>query len=118
MADSTHGHGEHHHGPTLKTYMVIAVALAVFTLVSFVVNAFVRGGALSPAAGFTIILAVAVVKATLVGMYFMHLIVDWGKLYYFIIPAFILGAMMMVVLLPDIVLGWKTTFPPPLTNTK
>lgn len=102
----THTH-EAHHGPGLKAYLVIAGALSVFTAVSFIVNTFVRGGSISPQAGFTIILAVAICKATLVGLYFMHLVIDWGKLYYFIIPAFILGAMMMVVLLPDIVLAWR-----------
>jgi cytochrome c oxidase subunit 4 len=56
---------------------------------------------------FALILGVAVVKATLVGMYFMHLKLDWGRLYFLIVPAFILGTMMMIVLMPDIVLGWR-----------
>ena len=37
----------------------------------------------------------------------MHLKVDWGKLYFMIFPAFILGAMMMFVLMPDIVIAWQ-----------
>ena len=104
MADSHATHDEH--GPGFKAYMVIASILLVFTVISFVVNYFVRHGSLTSTAGFTIILSVAVCKATLVGLYFMHLILDWGKVFYFIIPAFILGAMMMIVLLPDIVLAW------------
>jgi hypothetical protein len=36
----------------------------------------------------------------------MHLVVDWKKLYYLIFPTFILAAMMITVLLPDIVLVW------------
>jgi hypothetical protein len=32
--------------------------------------------------------------------------VDWRRLYYLLIPAFILGTMMMIVLMPDIVLAW------------
>jgi caa(3)-type oxidase subunit IV len=103
---------EAHHGPGFKAYMVVAAALAVFTTVSFVVNMFVRNGTVSDGTGFTIILIVAVCKALLVAMYFMHLVIDWGKLYYLIIPAFILGAMMMVVLLPDIVIAWRTALPP------
>ena len=55
-----------------------------------------------------LILGVAVFKATLVGMYFMHLKFDWGKLYFMIFPAFILGVMMMMVLLPDIVFVWSS----------
>ena len=61
--------------------------------------------------GFFLILGVAIVKALLVAIYFMHLIVDWGKLYYFIFATFILGTMFMIVLLPDIVLSWHDTHP-------
>lgn len=101
-----------HHGPSYRTYMVIAVALAVFTTVSFVVNTWVRGAPDERSTtGFVIILLVAICKAVLVAMYFMHLIVDWGKLYYLIIPAFILGAMMLVVFLPDVVLAWRNALP-------
>jgi caa(3)-type oxidase subunit IV len=103
---ATDAHEAEHHGPALKAYMVVFVALSVFTAVSFVVNYAVRKEMLSPHAGFALILLVAVVKAVLVGTYFMHLIVDWAKLYYFIFPTFILGAMFIVVLLPDIVLSW------------
>lgn len=103
---------EAHHGPGFKGYMVVAVALAVFTTVSFIVNMMVRNGSVTDTMGFSIILIVAVCKALLVAMYFMHLVVDWGKLYYLIFPAFILGAMMMIVLLPDIVLAWRNAPPP------
>ncbi len=100
MADPHHA--EAHHGPDVKAYMVVFAALSVFTAISFLVNATV-GRNLT---GMLIILAVAVCKATLVGMYFMHLVVDWGKLYYLIIPALILGTLLIVVLMPDIVLAW------------
>jgi cytochrome c oxidase subunit 4 len=103
MAD-THETG--HHGPNFKAYIVVFVALSIFTAVSFAVNDAVRHGWLSSVAGFALILGVAVVKAVLVGMYFMHLVVDWPKLYYLIFPTFILAAMMIVVFLPDMVLGW------------
>jgi caa(3)-type oxidase subunit IV len=101
-------HGSEHHGPGLTAYMVVFGALSIFTAISFLVNYAVRNGALGAHAGFSLILAVAIVKAILVGTYFMHLIVDWPKLYYLIFPTFILGAMFIVVLLPDIVLGWHT----------
>ena len=48
-----------------------------------------------------------VVKAVLVAAFFMHLMMDWGRLYFMIIPVLILGIMMIVVLLPDIVLYWN-----------
>ena len=106
MTDS-HNPAEHH-SPGFKAYMVVFVALSIFTGISFIVNSAVRGGQIGGTTGFAIILGVAVVKAVLVGTYFMHLIVDWPKLYYLIFPTFILGAMFIVVLLPDIVLGWHT----------
>jgi cytochrome c oxidase subunit IV len=101
-----HGHGGHA-GPSFRAYMIVAGALAVFTLASFVVNKFVRDAVIEPNIGFMLILGVAICKALLVGAVFMHLRWDWGKLYYMIIPAFILGTMMMMVLMPDIVISWK-----------
>jgi cytochrome c oxidase subunit 4 len=96
-----------HHGPTLRLYLVIGAALAVFTAVSFIVNGQVTAGNLSDMAGLAIILGVAICKATLVGMYFMHLKYDWFRLYFMILPAFILGAMLAFVLLPDMVFAWR-----------
>ena len=92
-----------HAGPDFRIYIIIFGALSVFTLLSFLVNAIFGAGNHTGAA---IIMLVAVIKATLVAMIFMHLKWDWGRLYFLIIPAFILGAMMMMVLLPDIVLAW------------
>src|SRR2546430_1992961 len=97
----TDPHAAEHHGPGFQAYMVVFGALSIFTAISFLVNAIVGRGR----TGMMIILAVAVCKAVLVGLYFMHLVVDWPKLYYLIFPTFILGSMMIVVLLPDIVLA-------------
>jgi cytochrome c oxidase subunit 4 len=102
MADS-HGH-EGHHGPTFNIYLAVFGALCVFTAVSFVVNAIYGLGSMT---GMTIIMLVAVVKATLVTMYFMHVKYDWGKLFFLIIPLVVLAMMMMVVLLPDTVMAWR-----------
>lgn len=97
-------HEEGHHGPTVQNYMVVFGALAGLTLISFIVNwALGRN-----VASMLIILGVGVIKALLVGAYFMHLKWDWSRLYYLIFPTFILGAMMMMVLLPDIVLAWPS----------
>jgi|SRR5947209_1159689 len=114
MADvHTPDHAGAHHGPGFKAYMVVFGALSIFTAISFLVNDAVRHEVLSPHAGFALILGVAVIKAILVGTYFMHLIVDWPKLYYMIFPTFILAAMMLIVFLPDMVLNWSSTTPPP-----
>ena len=96
-------------GSLVRVYLVIFLALAVFTLVSFVANyaAHPEQGWITPTQSFMIILGVAIVKAILVAMFFMHLKFDWGRVYFMIVPVLILGVMMMIVLLPDIVLAWK-----------
>ena len=100
---------EAHHGPGVKAYLIVFAGLALATLVSFATNRWAVGDLANRAhTSFAIIMAVSVVKTCLVGAFFMHLIVDWRRLYYLIIPAFILGTMMIVVLLPDIVLAWRS----------
>ncbi len=97
---------QHHAGINVKMYFVIFGALAVFTAVSFIVNEAVRHDVLSVYAGFVLIMSVAVCKAVLVAMYFMHLKIDWTKLYFVIVPVMLLAVMMIIVLLPDVVLAW------------
>lgn len=105
MADKHHA--EEHHGPGFKAYLMVFSALCVLTAVSFIMNAAYRNGTVTATQSFMVILIVAIVKTLLVAMYFMHLVVDWGRLYYFIIPALVLAALAVIVLLPDIVLGWR-----------
>jgi caa(3)-type oxidase subunit IV len=88
--------------PNFQAYMYVFVALCVFTLASFVVNA-ILGENLTSA---SVIMGIAVVKAICVGTIFMHLRLDWRKLYPIIVPVGIMGVMMIIVLLPDIVFGW------------
>ena len=90
-----------------KPYLVVFTALCIFTAISFVVNGQVTAGHLSATTGFIVILSVAVCKAVLVGMYFMHLLFDWGRLFFVIVPVMIMATMLVVVLLPDIVLAWR-----------
>ena len=97
---------EPHVGIPVKTYFLIFGALAVCTAISFLVNEGERHGMIGAYAGFAMIFAVAVCKAVLVGMFFMHLKLDWTRLYFVIVPVMILAVMMLVVLLPDIVLAW------------
>jgi caa(3)-type oxidase subunit IV len=99
----------HAHGPNVSSYLMVFGALVVFTLASFVANYAARADVISHMTSFGIILAVAFAKAALVAMIFMHLKYDWGKVYIMIVPALVLGPMLVVVLLPDIVLAWRTT---------
>src|SRR5262249_25841292 len=99
-----------HHGPSVRAYFYVFGALAVFTLVSFVANYAARTPEehplISKFASFAIILAVAVCKALLVAMFFMHLLLDWKRVYVLIVPALVLGPLLVIVLLPDIVMAW------------
>jgi cytochrome c oxidase subunit 4 len=105
---------EEPHGPSVQTYLVIFGALCVFTAVSFIVNAIYGIGS---GTGMTIIMAVAICKATLVGMFFMHLKFEWLKLYFLMVPVAILGVMMMIVLLPDLVVAWRELPPHEQSST-
>jgi caa(3)-type oxidase subunit IV len=96
----------------LRIYLACAVALSVFTISSFAVNAYVRAGRLEAQEGFLIILGVAVVKALIVAVYFMHLRSDWGTLYFLIVPALVLATTLVVVLVPDMVVAWRQDGPP------
>ena len=104
MTDTNHAEG--HHGPNVQAYLVIFGALSIFTVLSFAFNGAARSDMISHTTSFVLILGVAVIKATLVGMYFMHLKFDWGRVFFMIIPAFILATVLVIVLLPDIVLAW------------
>lgn len=103
MADTTHA-GEHH-GPGFAAYMTVAAALSVCTVASFFFNGLAQNQVITTFVSFALILSVAILKATLVGLIFMHLKWDWKLLYFLLVPAFILGVMMMVVLMPDALLG-------------
>ena len=46
------------------------------------------------------------VKSGLVAAIFMHLKYDWGKVFCIMIPVVVMSMMMIIVLLPDAVLGW------------
>lgn len=99
------GHADH--GNVLKSYLVVFVALCIFTAVSFLVNYAVIHDHMGVMAGFVVILGVAVVKALLVASYFMHLKWDWNRLYFLIVPVCVLAPMLVLALLPDIVIYWK-----------
>src|ERR1700730_658102 len=92
-----------HHGPDVKTYLVIFGILSFCTALSFIVREALGQNMKSA----SIIMLVAVIKASCVAAIFMHLKWDWSKLYFLICPLFILATMMMIVLMPDLVFAWR-----------
>ncbi len=117
------GHATTHdaaHDLRVKAYFTVFIALSVFTAVSFVANWAAHHDYISSFTSFAIILGVAIIKAFLVGLIFMHLNFDWGRVYFIIVPIFILGVMMMMVLMPDIVIAWQPSqnpLEPPVSTT-
>ena len=96
--DLEHGHEEH---GTEKIYLSVFGALVVLTGVSFLtVNESLWP--FGAQAGHTLVMIVAVCKAVLVAMFFMHLKWDWFKLYFMIVPPLVMGALMICALMPDL----------------
>jgi caa(3)-type oxidase subunit IV len=117
------GHATTHdaeHDMRVKAYFAVFIALSIFTAVSFLANEAVRQGWIGLHTSVAIIIGVAIVKACLVGLIFMHLKYDWRNVYFIIVPISILGVMMMLVLLPDIVIAWQpeqAPLEPPVSTT-
>ena len=83
--------------------VVLAVGLALYSEFDAI-----AGSQGIPRAGLVlVVLSVAVVKASLVAMFFMHLKVDWTKVKVMIIPALVLAAVLVLALLPDITLAMR-----------
>lgn len=120
---SEHGHAttdDAAHDMRVKAYFSVFIALSIFTAISFLANEAVRQNWIGVHTSFTIIIGVAIIKAFLVGLIFMHLKYDWGRVYFIIVPIFILGVMMMMVLMPDIVIAWQPSqhpLEPPVSTT-
>ncbi|MFL5338697.1 MAG: cytochrome C oxidase subunit IV family protein [Gemmataceae bacterium] len=107
-ADAAHVHEGH---ISDQTFMKVFFVLLVCTALSFALNQLI--GHHSVVTNFVLILAVAVVKATLVVTFFMHLKIDWRKVFVFIMPTMILAPIVLIVLWPDIVLAWTRVYPMP-----
>ena len=91
-----------HAGPSFQTYMFVFYALCVCTAMSFIVS-WILGHNHTSA---SIIMVVAVIKASLVAGIFMHLKFDWGKLYCIILPVCVVTVMMVIILSIDTTLVW------------
>lgn len=83
------------HAPYLKIW----AALLVLTVLEY-------GYARAMAGGFHVLvvglLALALIKAVLVGLYFMHVRFEGRWVYFFIVPVTILAAALVIALVPDI----------------
>ena len=80
-------------------YMRIFYALLVLTVLEYLYAKAMAGGYASLILG---LLALAFVKAALVGLYFMHVKFEGKWVYGVIVPASILATIMILALMPDI----------------
>jgi len=90
-------------------YLAIFGALVVLTVIS--VGSEWLLGQRSPGAANMIVMVTAVCKAVLVAMFFMHLKLDWFKVYYMVVPALIMGTLLLCALLPDMTFSMYRILP-------
>ena len=110
MSDHSHtqdhpGHGEHdeHAGHGSGTlYLMVFIALCILTALSFgSYYAFQH----TPKIGWAVMMAVSCMKASLVILFFMHLIWEANWKYVLTFPAMFMSIFLVLMLVPDI--GWR-----------
>jgi cytochrome c oxidase subunit 4 len=96
-----------------KLYWLVFIALCVCTALSFVFNLALGHGATSA----TLISIVAIFKAALVVLIFMHLKFDWKKVAAIMVPVLIMCVMTVIIFSIDQALAWhaypESEFPAP-----
>jgi cytochrome c oxidase subunit IV len=109
--DAGHAHEGHIADSTfVKVFLVLLVCTATSYSVNKVMNlkfAFEVFGESRALLNFLLIGMVSCIKAVLVMYFFMHLKIDWRKIFVFLIPICILAPMVIIVLWPDIVSSWR-----------
>lgn len=86
------------HAPYIKVFL----ALAVFTAIEYFYARIFKDAFTPLVLG---LMLWALIKASLVGWYFMHLKFEGRWVYFMLIPASILAAVLILALMPDMVLG-------------
>jgi caa(3)-type oxidase subunit IV len=82
-------------------YATVAVALLIFTVITFVAAESFHTTTQRAVSG----LLIAVLKASLVAAIFMHLRWDWPKkVWFMVVPALALSVVLLLALFPDIAL--------------
>lgn len=83
----------------VPTYLRVFVVLLVFTVLEYFYAMLVQSHFVSLVLG---LMALALTKAALVGMYFMHLKFEGRWVYAMLVPACALAAALVLALIPDI----------------
>lgn len=97
---STQGNAEEvHHGPSLRVFVTVFMALVVLTVISFTTARVFHE---VPVVSWTVMMAISSMKAMLVISFFMHLIWEANWKYVLTIPATFMSILIMLLLVPDI----------------
>ncbi len=86
------------HGSHVGTYIRVFIALTVFTALEYFFARIFKDAFATLLAG---LLVIAIIKAAMVGMYFMHLKFEGRWVYMMLIPAGILAMVLVLALYPD-----------------
>jgi cytochrome c oxidase subunit 4 len=110
MADAHATPVDHPHGDPRPIYRRVWAILLVFTILEYIYAAtFAEAPFFKLVVG---LMAMAVIKATFVGMYFMHLKYEQKWVYFLLVPAAILATVLITALCPDIALRSEAEIAP------
>lgn len=104
MSDHSTSHGEAHDHPHVN-YMKIFWILLGMTVAEYFYAMLTQDHFAILVIG---LMAMALFKASLVGLYFMHVKMEGKWVYAMIIPACVLAILVVVALIPDIAVGRST----------
>ena len=91
-----------HHGGSIKTYVVVFLALCLLTTASFFTYSEFWRENFSPQAGWAFMMAVSCTKALLVVLFFMHLLYEANWKYVLTIPMVFMSIFLVLMLVPDV----------------
>jgi cytochrome c oxidase subunit 4 len=94
--DHAHGHDQSGH---VKTYWKVFTSLAIFTAIEYFYAHLFKDAFVVLVLG---LMTWAIIKAALVGLYFMHLKYEGRWVFAMLIPSGLLGVVLVCALMPDI----------------
>jgi cytochrome c oxidase subunit 4 len=101
--NTSEDHENHeHHGGSIKTYLLVFVALCLLTTASFLTYTDFWRDHFSPQAGWAFMMAVSCTKALLVVLFFMHLLYEANWKYVLTIPSIFMSIFLVCMLIPDV----------------
>ena len=103
-SSAEHGVADHepHHGGSIKTYILVFLALCLLTTASFFTYSEFWREHFSPQAGWAFMMAVSCTKALLVVLFFMHLLYEANWKYVLTIPTIFMAIFLTLMLVPDV----------------